>query len=294
MASSDVVVACADLDAALAFYTDELGFRLLSIFPADDPAVATLDGHRLSVRLERSGPAAVVDGTWQRGRAGMHYRDLISDRLGGHFIASHIRIPDGGPVPDYVHYHEIQFQMIYCYKGWVRVVYEDQGPPFVLRAGDCVLQAPGIRHRVLESSANLEVVEVGSPAAHLTCVDHELSLPTAEVRPDREFGGQRFVRHVAAEADWQPWRIDGFENRDTGISGATNDLAGANVVRPIGRTSLRVDIELAFVFVLVGSATKDAAALTAGDSFVVDGVLELGELSDELELLLVTLPPRAD
>ncbi len=51
--------------------------------------------------------------TWGTGRAGMRYRDLIPGRLGGSFIASHIRIPDGGPVPDYVHFHKIRFQMIY-------------------------------------------------------------------------------------------------------------------------------------------------------------------------------------
>ena len=33
---------------------------------------------------------------WVIGRAGMHYRDLIPDRLGGSIIASHIRIPEGG------------------------------------------------------------------------------------------------------------------------------------------------------------------------------------------------------
>ena len=37
---------------------------------------------------------------WVIGRAGMHYRDLIPSRLGGSIIASHIRIPEGGPVPD--------------------------------------------------------------------------------------------------------------------------------------------------------------------------------------------------
>ena len=74
------------------------------------------------------------------GRAAMHYRDLLPARQGGRFIASHITIPDGGPVPDYVHHHRIRFQVIYCRRGWVRVVYEDQGPPFVLEAGDCVLQ----------------------------------------------------------------------------------------------------------------------------------------------------------
>ena len=53
---------------------------------------------------------------WVIGRAGMHYRDLIPDRLGGSIIASHIRIPDGGPVPDTVHYHSVGFQLIFCYR----------------------------------------------------------------------------------------------------------------------------------------------------------------------------------
>src|SRR3954471_7254679 len=94
--------------------------------------------------------AGVAD--WDAGRAGMQYRDLIPSRLGGRFVASHIRIPEGGLVPDYVHFHKIRFQMIYCRKGWTRLVYENQGEPFLLQAGDCVLQPPEIRHRVLEAS----------------------------------------------------------------------------------------------------------------------------------------------
>lgn len=85
-------------------------------------------------------------------------------------------------MPDYVHFHKVRFQMIYCYKGWVRVVYEDQGPPLVMRAGDCVLQPPRIRHRVLESSPGLEVIEIGCPAEHETFADHDLQLPTPVVQ----------------------------------------------------------------------------------------------------------------
>ena len=55
--------------------------------------------------------------------------------------------------------------MIAVRRGWVRVVYEDQGEPFVMEAGDLVLQPPGIRHRVLESSPGLEVVEITLPGA---------------------------------------------------------------------------------------------------------------------------------
>ena len=82
----------------------------------------------------------------------MLYRDLIPGRLGGRYIASLISIPEGGPVADWVHFHRVAFQMIYVRRGWVRVVYEDQGEPFVMREGDLVLQPPEIRHRVLESS----------------------------------------------------------------------------------------------------------------------------------------------
>lgn len=176
--------------------------------------------------------SAQTGATWGLGRAGMRYPDLISDRQGGRFIASLIHIPNGGPVPDYVHYHKIRFHMIYCYRRWVRVVYENQGESFVMNAGDCVLQPPRIRHRVLESSDDLEVIEIGCPAKHETIADHDIALPTATLRPDRHFGGQRFVRHVAESAQWRAWHHVGYEYRDVGIESATNGLARVRVVRP--------------------------------------------------------------
>jgi quercetin dioxygenase-like cupin family protein len=115
------------------------------------------------------------------GRAGMGYRDLLPGRWGGAFIASHILIAEGGEVPDYVHFHRIRFQMIFCARGWVDLVYEDQGEPFRLVAGDCVLQPPEIRHRVLRSSPGLEVIEIGCPAVHDTLVEHVITLPTDHV-----------------------------------------------------------------------------------------------------------------
>ena len=72
----------------------------------------------------------------------MLYRDLIPGRLGGRYIASHITIPKGGPVSDWVHYHRIALQLIYVRRGWVRVVYQDGGEPFVMREGDLVIQPP--------------------------------------------------------------------------------------------------------------------------------------------------------
>lgn len=167
---------------------------------------------------------------WSVGRAGMLYRDLIPSRQGGRVIASHIRIPDGGPVPDYVHYHHIQFQLIYCVRGWVRLVYEDQGEPFVMQAGECVLQPPMIRHRVLESSPGLEVVELACPAEHETHTDPALALPTAGLRPEREFGGQRFVFARLSAATWQPLQ-EGVQRRELGIGAATGQMAEAGLLR---------------------------------------------------------------
>jgi len=283
---------------ALDFYTDELGFRIDVIFPADAPRAANLSGHGIQCRLEQSGDRKPVgDDQWGTGRAGMQYRDLISNRLGGRVIASHIRIPDGGPVPDYVHHHHVEFQMIYCYRGWVKVVYEDQGLPFVMAAGDCVLQPPHIRHRVLECSDNMEVIEVSSPAEHETRVDHEMELPTTAINADREFNGQRFVRHELSKATWQTGP-DGFESRDTGIGEATAGRASVQVIRSTNSKSAVVlgnDNEMIFSFVLQGATTlqrQDEAdqLLEAGDSFVVSSGVQvtLADNSEDLELLQVT------
>jgi len=240
------------------------------------------------------------DARWGTGRAGMQYRDIIPGRQGGRFIGSHIRIAEPGPVPDYVHFHKVRFQMIYVHRGWVRLVYEDQGEPFVMRAGDCVLQPPQIRHRVLESGDGLEVIELGCPAEHETLADRETPLPTGIVRPDRDFGGQRFVRHDAATAPWMPWRFEGFEHRDIGIGAATDGLAGVRVARPVGidRTPRSThDAEFVFGFVLRGTVTLDVDgeapfALAEGDTFVVPAGLPhaLTNCSPDLELLDVTLP----
>jgi quercetin dioxygenase-like cupin family protein len=242
----------------------------------------------------------IDESEWSLGRAGMLYRDLIPDRQGGRFVASHICVPEGGQVPDYVHFHRVRFQMIYCYKGWVRVVYEDQGPPFVLRPGDCVLQPPEIRHRVLECSSGLEVIEVSCPAEHETLADHQQALPSPTRDRKREYGGQRFVHHENATAPWGPWRLPGFEARELGLAAATRDLARARVARRLGIAApqpARHEGELMFMFVLAGGLTlrcdgQRAQILGAGDCFVIPPRIwhELDQCADDLELLELCLP----
>lgn len=250
-------------------------------------------------------PSLVItrdDGRSAVGRAGMRYRDLLPDRWGGRFIASHITIPDGGPVPDYVHFHKVRFQLIFVQSGWVRLVYEDQGEPFVMHAGDAVLQPPEIRHRVLESSPGLEVIEIGCPADHETIADWSLELPNGVGDRGRDWDGQRFVRHVAAGASRHPWYAEGWEHRDTGIAEATSGLAGVRVARPtrgeraVARPAAH-DGEFAARVVLAGSvalhlADREPTVLARGDSVAVPaGVAHaFAEPSDDCELLDVTLP----
>ena len=265
---------------------------------------------------------APADGGWTVGRAGLLYRDLLPSRLGGRLISSHIRVAAEGPVDDYVHYHSVSFQAIFVRRGWVEVVYEDAGPAFVMRAGDCVLQPPRIRHRVLRASAGLEVVEVAVPAVHETTADAGMPLPNngGVARPGREFGGgQRFVFHDAAAAEWRRLGASGegvgegaeaaaaasaaagtAEASDLGIAAATRGLARMRVLRGGALHARAPSVDgVDFLFVVDGSATLRlgagaggaALALGAGDAAVIppDADFELHVAGGDGRVLQLTM-----
>jgi quercetin dioxygenase-like cupin family protein len=257
----------------------------------DPPLVQPPTDHAFVVRR-------LADGApWVVGRAGMQYRDLVPGRLGGAMIASHIRIPTGGPVPDMVHFHKVGFQLIFCIRGWVDVVYEDQGPPIRLTEGACFIQPPEIRHRVLHASDGIEVIEIGVPAEHVTEIDHTTVLPTPDLRPGREWAGQRFV-HNEPGAPFGPARLPGFVARDTTIAAATKGTASVTVLRPDGAATVPAahDGDILFTFVMKGAMTLDGGgevqALSAGDAFVIPPGLptRYGDATPDLELLEVALP----
>jgi mannose-6-phosphate isomerase-like protein (cupin superfamily) len=306
---SEQEIVCEDLNLAL----DDLrgrGFRLDVIYPADDPHTAVLSNADATIRLTTrpgAGPPRAGLPTFKpdfvltragnaggEGRAGMLYRDLIPDRLGGRYIASHITIPDGGPISDWVHFHHIAVQALYIARGWVRVVYEGQGDPFVLDAGDLVLQPPAIRHRVIESSPGLEVIEIAAPALHATFTDHQMNLPNGSLDVERSYSGQRFLRHIGSEAPWKAY--NGGECRETALSEATGGLMEARTVRPGAASEIHFqphDGELVFGFVLDGSATLEheaAAELGQNDAFVIppDQAWRLSSMSDDLSILHIT------
>ncbi|MDA1266812.1 MAG: cupin domain-containing protein [Planctomycetota bacterium] len=272
MNEHEVDLPCDAPDEALTFLVDRLGFRPERIVPADDPAYAVVSGHGLRLHLRRGSEPTTEVGTlpfetvvhrapkaFQPGRAGMLYRDLAPDRFGGHWIASQIRIPEGGPVPDRVHAHEVEFQLIHCLAGWVEVAYEGQGEPVVLRPGDGVLQPPGLRHRVLQASDGLEVFELTGPAVHPTIFDPELELP-GDHQPLGTWGGQRFV-HYSAGADVG-------ESFDTGIRAATGGRFDVQLLRGALEPLIR---DARILYALAGDGTWGGERLAAGDLVFLPG-----------------------
>ncbi|MEO1365305.1 MAG: cupin domain-containing protein, partial [Pseudomonadota bacterium] len=153
--------------------------------------------------------------------------------------------------------------------------------------------------RVLFASDNIEVIEIGVPAEHITTIDHDMTLPNGPANPDRRFQGQRFVHHKVEDAVWGPFRVPGFEARDTGIAEGTQGVAGVQVARAgtTVPTVTRHDADILFNFVLEGTMTLTGeghapVSLAAGDAFVVPpGVAtQYDAPSADLELLEVSLP----
>jgi mannose-6-phosphate isomerase-like protein (cupin superfamily) len=103
-------------------------------------------------------------------RAYAHYRDLgFADATGGLAQAHVIRLI--GPCdPDEVsklHYHDVEFQMIYVLKGWVKTYMEGQGET-LMQQGSAWTQPPKIKHLIMDYSDDVELLEVILPAKFRT------------------------------------------------------------------------------------------------------------------------------
>jgi quercetin dioxygenase-like cupin family protein len=109
--------------------------------------------------------AKAKDADWQVGlRRHFAYRDLgIHGATDGKVLAQVIRARQPCDGPGDEHTHSLDFQMVYVLKGWMRTRFEGVGER-TLEAGDCMYQEPGIKHRVLDYSDDLEVLEITIPA----------------------------------------------------------------------------------------------------------------------------------
>jgi quercetin dioxygenase-like cupin family protein len=94
------------------------------------------------------------------------YRDLGMAKATGGMVQAHVIRFVGPCRPEEVsklHTHEVEFQMIYVLKGWMKTELEGQGA-HVMRPGSAWLQPPMIKHKVLDYSDDCEVLEVILPA----------------------------------------------------------------------------------------------------------------------------------
>jgi hypothetical protein len=99
-------------------------------------------------------------------RAYAQYRDLgIADATDGLARAHVIRLM--GPCnPDEVsklHYHDVEFQMVYVLKGWVKTYMEGVGET-TFQIGSSWTQPPKIKHLIMDYSDDVELLEVILPA----------------------------------------------------------------------------------------------------------------------------------
>ena len=106
---------------------------------------------------------------FERGlRSFYEYRDLgIKEATAGRVDAHVIRAAAGKEFSSQPHIHKTAFQLVYVLKGWIEFEYEGQGR-VRLEAGSCVHQPPGIRHRELGHSEDIEMLEVVLPAGFET------------------------------------------------------------------------------------------------------------------------------
>src|SRR5437764_1407102 len=66
-----------------------------------------------------------------------------------------------------LHYHDVEFQMVYVLKGWVKTYMEGQGET-LMKEGSAWTQPPKIKHMILDYSDDVELLEVVLPAEFKT------------------------------------------------------------------------------------------------------------------------------
>ena len=94
------------------------------------------------------------------------YRDLGMAKATSGMVQAHVIrfVPPCRPEEvSKLHYHDVEFQMVYVLKGWIKTELEGQGA-HVMRPGSAWIQPPRIKHKVLDYSDDCEVLEIILPA----------------------------------------------------------------------------------------------------------------------------------
>ncbi|WP_213738410.1 cupin domain-containing protein [Bradyrhizobium sp. dw_411] len=103
-------------------------------------------------------------------RAYAHYRDLgVAAASQGVAQAHVIRLigPCNPAEVSKLHFHDVEFQMVYVLKGWVKTYLEGQGET-LMQTGSAWTQPPRVKHLILDYSDDVELLEVILPAEFKT------------------------------------------------------------------------------------------------------------------------------
>ena len=94
------------------------------------------------------------------------YRDLgVADASHGLARAHVIRLigPCDPAEVSKLHFHDVEFQMVYVLKGWVKTYMEGQGET-LMKQGSSWTQPPRIKHLIMDYSDDVELLEIILPA----------------------------------------------------------------------------------------------------------------------------------
>ncbi len=152
------------------------------------------------------------------------------------------------------HVHDVDFQMVYLFRGWISYEFEGVGP-IVMHPGNVWTQPPGVRHTVTGYSDDCELMELVMPVEYDT-----IDVDPAGTTPDdttpighlmkRRSAPQRFV--VSRPSS------DQAAQRDFGFYTATGGMVRAHELR-------------------LAEAADDLASIVPADSmrmgYVTDGVV---------------------
>jgi hypothetical protein len=103
-------------------------------------------------------------------RAYAQYRDLGFAAASQGLAQAHVIRLIGPCNPAEVsklHFHDVEFQMVYVLKGWVKTYMEGQGET-LMQAGSAWTQPPRIKHLIMDYSDDVELLEVILPAEFKT------------------------------------------------------------------------------------------------------------------------------
>ena len=98
------------------------------------------------------------------------YRDLGMSKATNGLLQAHVirLVPPCDPaVVSKRHFHDVDVQMIYVLKGWVKTYMEGQGET-MMQQGSAWTQPPRIRHLIMDYSDDVELLEVILPAEFKT------------------------------------------------------------------------------------------------------------------------------